>query len=296
MSWLTLITPSDLSAHLSDPDWTVVDCRFSLADPPGGRRAYEQNHIPGAVYAHLDEDLSGTVVSGETGRHPLPPVQRFSETLSGWGIDDAVQVVAYDDMGGAVAAARLWWMLRWLGHGRVAVLDGGWSRWEREGLSVRGGTESRPARRFTPHVRSQLLAETRDVATMRADASWRLIDARGADRFRGENETIDPVAGHIPGAISLAHTEDLGSDGSFVPVGELRARFAAQLGDVPAENVVCYCGSGVTAAQHALAMAHCGLGDARLYVGSWSEWITDPERPVETGGGGPPVGPDETPS
>jgi thiosulfate/3-mercaptopyruvate sulfurtransferase len=293
MYWLTLITPSDLSSHLDDPDWAVVDCRFSLADPSAGRRAYEQNHIPGAVYAHLDDDLSGTIVPGETGRHPLPSVQRFSETLSRWGVDEAVQVVAYDDVGGALAASRLWWMLRWLGHEHVAVMDGGWPRWERNGFSMQDGTEFRTARRFTPHVRANLLAETRDVAIIRADASWRLIDARGADRFRGENETIDPVAGHIPGAISLPHTEDLGADGSFLPADELRAIFAERLDDVTADRVAVYCGSGVTAAQHVLAMAHCGLGNARLYVGSWSEWITDPERPVAERG---PAEPDGTPS
>lgn len=279
MSYTTLISTAELLPHLNEPDWVVVDCRFALSDTGLDRREYLQRHIAGAVYAHLDEDLSGPIIRGKTGRHPLPAVETFARTLSNWGIDHQVQVVAYDSLGGAIAA-RLWWLLRWLGHGGVAVLDGGWPRWERAEHPTRSGTESREPRDFIPHPRPELLVETNDVAKIRTDPSFRLFDARSADRYQGENETIDPVAGHIPGAISLPYAGNLDEEGSFLPLQDLKARFQAQLGDVPPEQAVFYCGSGVTAAHNLLAMAHVGLGEARLYAGSWSEWITDPERSV----------------
>ena len=279
MLYTTLISTAELSSKIGQPDWAIIDCRFSLADTGRGRRDYEQAHIPGAVYAHLDDDLSGTVISGRTGRHPLPPVETFTRTLSAWGIDHTVQVVAYDDLGGAIAA-RLWWMLRWLGHDNVAVLNGGWPRWQNEKRPVRGGVESRPARVFTPQLRPHLLAGVDDIEAMRTDPDGRLFDARSADRYWGENETIDPVAGHIPGAISAPYADNLGPDGRFRPVEELRARYQALLGDVPVEQSAAYCGSGVTAAHNLVAMAHAGLGVGRLYAGSWSEWITNPDRPV----------------
>lgn len=282
MSYTTLISTEELSAHLEDPDWAIIDCRFSLADTALGRREYEQRHIAGAVYAHLDEDLSGPIIPGQTGRHPLPEIDAFAQTLSKWGIDEQAQVVAYDSLGGAIAA-RLWWMLRWLGHEAVAVLDGGWPRWKKEGRPAAGGVETRKPRRFTPHPRPELLVNAGQVQELRANPAYRLFDARSADRYRGENETLDPVAGHIPGALSLPFGDNLAQDGAFLPVEELRARFEAQMSRVPAQYVVFYCGSGVTAAHNVLAMAHAGLGEAKLYAGSWSEWITNPERPVATG-------------
>lgn len=282
MSYTTLISTEELSAHLEDPDWAIIDCRFSLADTALGRREYEQRHIAGAVYAHLDEDLSGPIIPGQTSRHPLPEIDAFAQTLSKWGIDEQAQVVAYDSLGGAIAA-RLWWMLRWLGHEAVAVLDGGWPRWEKEDRPAAGGVETRKPRRFTPHPRPELLVNAGQVQELRANPAYRLFDARSADRYRGENETLDPVAGHIPGALSLPFGDNLARDGAFLPVEELRARFEAQMSRVPAQHVVFYCGSGVTAAHNVLAMAHAGLGEAKLYAGSWSEWITHPERPVATG-------------
>mgnify|MGYP001827696937 CR=1 FL=1 len=282
MTYQTLISTEALAAHLKDPDWAVVDCRFALTDTEQGRRAYRQSHIAGAVYAHLDEDLSGPIIAGQTSRHPLPSVEHFVRTLSDWGVDERVQVVAYDALGGAIAA-RLWWMLRWLGHGAVAVLDGGWPRWQAEGRPTRSDPESRQPRGFVPHQVPELLVSADDVEQIRLDAAHRLVDARSADRFRGENETLDPVAGHIPGAISLPFAGNLDADGSFLPAETLAAQFQDPLGAVPAERTVFYCGSGVTAAHNILAMAHAGLGEARLYAGSWSEWITDPERPVQQG-------------
>jgi len=282
MAFTTLIDPETLQAHLDDPDWVVVDCRFSLSDPAYGRRAYQDAHIPGAVYAHLDEDLSGPIVPGRTGRHPLPDPDRLAQKLGAWGIDNRTQVVAYDDAGGAFAA-RLWWLLGWLGHDAVAVLDGGWSRWVREGRPVRSGIETRSPRTFVPRIRPERVVSADEVLQHLHDPAWRLLDARAPARYRGEQEPIDPVAGHIPGAVNAPFAENLTPDGTFRPSEQLRQRFEALLGDVPSERVVCYCGSGVTAAHNLLAMAHAGLPGARLYAGSWSEWITDPRRPVARG-------------
>jgi thiosulfate/3-mercaptopyruvate sulfurtransferase len=192
-----------------------------------------------------------------------------------------VQVVAYDDLDGALAAGRVWWLLRSLGHEAVAVLDGGWQKWVKKGLPIRSGIEIRPERWFIPHPRDDMTVSVEDVDAIRKDSQYKLLDARSADRFRGENETIDPVPGHIPGAISAAYAGNLNPDGTFQGKRSLRARYKKMLGEVPTSRVVCYCGSGVTATHDILAMMLAGLGEARLYAGSYSEWITDPGRPVE---------------
>ena len=280
MTYTTLISTAELALHLADPDWAIVDCRFALADPERGRRDYARAHIPGAIYAHLNEDLSGPIVPGVTGRHPLPAIEFAAARFSDWGIDQQVQVVAYDDSGGSIAA-RLWWLLRWLGHEAVAVLDGGWPKWQDEAHPVGDGAALRSARRFVPHPRSDLLVTTAEVESRLYDAGSSYFDARTADRYRGENETIDPIAGHIPGAISAPYPDNLKPDGTFRSDDELLRRFTELLGDTPAEYGAFYCGSGVTAAHNILALKHAGLGDARLYAGSWSEWITDPQRPIE---------------
>jgi thiosulfate/3-mercaptopyruvate sulfurtransferase len=279
----TLISASELLEKLSAPDWAIIDCRFSLAESERGRHDYLQAHIPGAIYAHLNEDLSAEVVPGKTGRHPLPSVERFAQTLSRWGIDADVQVVAYDESNGSMAAARLWWMLRWMGYDAVAVLDGGWQHWQKAGYPVAAGMESRASRTFTPHVRDEFTVTADEVLARLHDPNLRLLDVRSRERYRGEQEPIDPVAGHIPGAINAPFAETLDAEGQFLPVQELRARFQQLLGDVPPEQAIFYCGSGVTAAQALLAYAHAGLGDGRMYPGSWSEWITDPHRPIAKG-------------
>ncbi|MCB0192320.1 MAG: sulfurtransferase [Anaerolineae bacterium] len=279
MPYTTLISAAELAENLSKPNWVVVDCRFMLNNTEQGRRDYQESHITGAVYAHLDEDLSGPIIPGQTSRHPLPDIDRFTQTLSSWGIDNTTQVIAYDGGGGAIAA-RLWWMLRWLGHNAVAVLDGGWASWLKSGYPVNSGLETNSPAMFTPHPRPELVLDADAVDTIRTDPAYRLADSRNADRYRGENETIDPVAGHIPGAISLPFANNLDSNQQFLPAGELRRRFEKALEGTPTEQTVFYCGSGVTAAHNVLAMAHAGLGEARLYAGSWSEWITDPNRPV----------------
>jgi thiosulfate/3-mercaptopyruvate sulfurtransferase len=277
----TLISPAELAPHLDDPHWLVVDCRFALADLAKGRVSYELAHIPGAVYAHLNDDLSSPVVPGVTGRHPLPTPTVAAATFGRMGIGSETQVVAYDDMGGALAASRLWWMLRWLGHDAVAVLDGGIQRWQRDNFPLRGGVEIRPAQPFTARLRPDLLVTADQVDVMRQDAACRVFDARSADRYRGQNETIDPVAGHIAGAISAPFASNLAQDGAFRSAGELKAYYQGLLGKASAENVAVYCGSGVTAIHDILAMKVAGLGDARLYAGSWSEWITNPQRAIQ---------------
>jgi len=282
VAYTTLISAVELAEHLDDPDWLIVDCRFSLTDTERGRRDYEEAHIPGALYAHLDEDLSGPVRAGQTGRHPLPDAEAFARQLGEWGVSDGIQVVAYDDSNGGIAA-RLWWMLRWLGHDAAAVLNGGWTHWSDAGLPTRGGVESPTRRNFTAQLRSYLAVDGTTVEEMLDGQRSKLVDSRAADRYRGENETIDPVAGHIPGAICAPYQDNIGPDGLFLAKEALKSRFQSLLADTTAEQAVFYCGSGVTAAQNILAMAHAGLGDARLYPGSWSEWIVDPARPIAVG-------------
>jgi len=280
MAHTTLITAATLQAHLDDPDWVVVDCRFNLADPAAGRRAYQAGHIPGARYAHLDEDLSAPVTA-TTGRHPLPDPARLAATLGAWGIGPGTQVLAYDDLGGMLAAARLWWLLRWLGHTAVAVLDGGLPAWTRAGLPLSTDVPVIAARTFIARPDDRLWLTVEQVQGLPAHEL--LLDARGAARYRGEMEPIDPVAGHMPGALNLPTESNLAADGCFLPAAALRARFAALLGERPAARVVHSCGSGVTACHNLLAMEVAGLSGSRLYAGSWSEWIRDPQRPVATG-------------
>ena len=275
--YTTLISTQKLADHLQDPAWAIIDCRFSLDDPGRGRRDYESAHIAGATYAHLDQDLSGSIIPGKTGRHPLPDVAKMADRLGHWGIGPGVQVVAYDDAGGAIAA-RLWWLLIWLGHDAVAVLNGGWPQWMRDSRETGSGIESRPSQVFIPQERADMWVQ--EVESIRQDPDGRLIDSRTLDRYHGQNETIDPVAGHIPGAVCLPYPGNLDDNGLFLSKDQLRTRFQMILDATPPEAAVFYCGSGVTSAHNLLAMAHAGLGFGRLYVGSWSEWIADPQRPV----------------
>ena len=278
----TLITTTELAKSIDAPDWAVIDCRFSLNDPERGRRDFQAGHIPGARYAHLDQDLSAAMMLGKTGRHPLPTPDRCAEIFSKWGIDERVQVVVYDDMSGAIAA-RLWWMLRWLGHDAVAVLDGGWPVWLEEKRPISHEATTRTPHKFRARVRTGAVVDANLVLEKRLEADYLILDARGLDRYRGENETIDPVAGHIPGALSAPFSNNLNQQGVFHTPKRLRQRYLSLLGEIPCERVIVYCGSGVTAAHDILAMAHAGLGEAKLYAGSWSDWITDNRRPVATG-------------
>jgi thiosulfate/3-mercaptopyruvate sulfurtransferase len=281
MVFTSLISIDDLAPYLDNPDWVIVDCRASLADTRSAESAYLQEHIPGAGYANLERDLSGPMVPGTTGRHPLPSPEQASITFSRLGIGERCQVVAYDDAGGAMAAGRLWWVLHWLGLDAATVLDGGWQAWKRRELPLRQGVETRAPRPFYARPRSELIFSAEQVERLRRDPAYRLIDARSADRFHGKNEKIDPVAGRIPGALNAPYLENLTPEGTFRSKAELRQKYQALLGEAPLENVVFYCGSGVTAVHDILAVSAAGLGEARLYPGSWSEWITDPRRPVE---------------
>jgi thiosulfate/3-mercaptopyruvate sulfurtransferase len=278
MPFLTLIDTETLARHIGDDALAIVDCRFKLDDPGWGARDYESRHIPGAVFADLDRDLAGEK-TGTNGRHPLPDPAVFARTLGRLGIDDSIQVVAYDQDSG-MYASRFWWMLRWMGHDRVAVLDGGFAKWLAENRPTQSGHQARRPRGFTGSPRTEMVADAEDVAAIAARPDWRLIDARAPERFSGQSETIDKKAGHIPGAANHFFRWNLDDRHTLLPQRELRARFDETLKGTPPERVVCYCGSGVTACQNLLALEHAGLRGAKLYPGSWSEWSSDPARPT----------------
>jgi|KBSSwiStaDraftv2_1062776.scaffolds.fasta_scaffold01110_5 thiosulfate/3-mercaptopyruvate sulfurtransferase len=299
--YTTLIEPQALASHLSDTDWAVLDCRFELGRPESGVRAYAQEHIPNAIYAHLDNDLSSPVTP-TSGRHPLPMLDVFVTTLGRWGIDENVQVVAYDQGNGAYAS-RLWWLLRWVGHGRVAVLNGGFAAWQQAGLPVSKQPGVRQLRGFTPRQGQRnfgSVVATAELQKLVADGQFvtsqrTLIDARTADRFAGQNETIDPVAGHVPGAINHPFAHNLDAEGRFLPAQTLRSKWLETLrGQAPA-TAIAMCGSGVTACHNLLALEVAGLPGAQLYAGSWSEWIRDAARPTERPARESPAGTTEPP-
>jgi thiosulfate/3-mercaptopyruvate sulfurtransferase len=282
MSYTTLISSDELYPHLNDSQWIVVDCRFDLFEPAKGAQDYLQSHIPGAVFAHLEDDLSAAP-SGTNGRHPLPAVEDLARLFSKWGIDNGVQVVVYDDRGGGFAA-RLWWSLRYLGHDSVAVLDGGFPAWQLAGLPTTSGKETNTPAHFKPRVRPEMLVHLDQITPVIGSKEVLILDGRAPERYRGEEEPIDPIAGHIPGAKNRFWEMNLDENGYFLPPEVLRKVFEETLGDVSPQSVIGYCGSGVTSCHNLLAMAHAGLPGVRLYLGSWSEWCSDPARPVETGG------------
>jgi len=274
----TLVDPATLAEHLYDPHWVVVDCRHDLTKPEQGLADYAAGHLPGARFAHLDEHLSGPR-TGRNGRHPLPEAGTLARLLGAWGIDRRSQVVAYDAQGG-MYAARLWWLLRWLGHDAVALLDGGLPAWVAHDLPL-----SRDTPPITPrHFEAQPQACHLDADTLLATLERQfIVDARAPDRYRGENETLDPVGGHIPGARNRFFRDNLDADGRFKSAAQLRDEWQTLLNQRPPAEVVHQCGSGVTACHNALAMEIAGLGGSRLYPGSWSEWCADPARPVAQG-------------
>ena len=275
-----LVSTEILAQRLEDPDWVVFDCRHDLADPARGRVEYEKSHIPGARFLHLDEDLSAPK-TGTNGRHPLPDPGVLMEKLGRAGVDSRKQVVAYDAQGGMVAA-RLWWLLRWLGHLPVAVLDGGWNQWISEGRAQTAEVPQPQPTRFSGKANPNWVGA--DFVRARLyDPSLVLVDARAPDRFRGQNETLDPVGGRIPGARNRYFRDNLDTDGRFKSPEALEKEFGTVLGPAGAENVVSYCGSGVSACHNLLAMEVAGLRGSRLYPGSWSEWCADPSRRVESG-------------
>ncbi|MGH6692297.1 MAG: sulfurtransferase, partial [Gammaproteobacteria bacterium] len=275
----TLIDPATLAAHLDDPAWVIVDCRFDLTDPGKGEQLYEGGHIPGARYAHLDRDLSGPT-TGTNGRHPLPSPEATRGRFSALGIAPESQVIAYDADTG-MYASRLWWMLRWMGHVGVAVLNGGLARWQQEGHPIRSGRERWTPTTFVGTPREAWRLTVDEVHSRLGDPSTFLVDSRSNERYRGIGETLDPVAGHIPGAANYFFQQNLTPDKVFKSAGELKAQWAPVLKDRDPKDVVVYCGSGVSACHNLLALEHAGVSGVRIFPGSWSEWCADSKRPVE---------------
>lgn len=274
-----LVNAEQLQPHIGDPEWVVVDCRFSLAKPAAGYEAYREAHIPGAHYANLDRDLSAPRYAG-SGRHPLPEIARFIETLGRWNVHARSTVVAYDDSGGAIAA-RLWWLLRWMGHPRAGLLDGGWQAWIAAGYKVATDEPGKGTGTFRGKPADMPTVSTQDVVRNLREQIFLLVDARAGNRFAGRDETIDPVAGHVPGALNLPFQGNLDANGHFLSPPELRARFSAAIGERPMSGVASMCGSGVTACHNLFAFDLAGMPGASLYAGSWSEWVAAPDRPVE---------------
>ena len=282
MNYTTFISPKDLLQLLENPEVAIFDCRFDLDDPDAGWRWYQEAHIPGALYAHLERDLCGEYIWQATCQHPFPEAEDFADRLSAWGIDSNVQVVVYDNFQGGIAA-RLWQMLRWLGHDRVALLDGGWNYWAKSGLAVRSGVETRPRRSFTPILREALVLD--DEA---AFEKWQVgesifLDTRDKERFTGETYPHAPLTGHIPGAVHYDFVDHFDEEGLLRPDSDLRSLYHELLGEQRDEKVISYCVSGVSASVNIAVMKHLGLGDAVLYAGSWEGWILRPDAPVEKG-------------
>lgn len=277
MSYTTLVDVATLQAHLDDPNWLVVDVRHQLSGTGYGERVYAESHIPGAVFLHCDRDLSGPM-NGCNGRHPLPDPEKLAQRLGEIGIGATTQVVVYDDAQGMIAG-RLWWLLRWLGHDAVALLDGGLLAWQAASGTITALLPTLVPRAFV--ARPQDLKVHADYVLERIETPhMHLVDARGPDRFRGENETIDPVGGHIPGAVNRFFKDNLLPDGRFKPAAQLRGEWLAVLAGSPPDQVIHQCGSGVSACLNMVAMEIAGLPGSRLYAGSWSEWCADPGRPV----------------
>ena len=286
MVFKTLIDVGALQELLARPRLAVIDCRFNLMNPDAGRQAYLQAHIPGARHADLNRDLSAPI-GPDTGRHPLPPPEAFAAWLGALGVGDDTQVVAYDEANGSIAA-RLWWMLRWLGHEAVAVLDGGFKTWIAHGGALESGetdpeAPERVTRHFTPRIEAGSVVSTPELERALQDSTAVLVDARAPERYAGTVEPIDALAGHIPGAVNHPFTANLGADGRFLPAAELKRRWQERLPGSDPKKLVAMCGSGVTACHNLLSLEAAGLSGGKLYAGSWSEWIRDPRRPIARG-------------
>ena len=281
-SYQTLISCATLNKHLFDPSCVIIDCRFYLDDEMAGQEEYIRSHITGAIYAHLNTDLSSPVIQGKTGRHPLPDPNELARKLGNWGIDERIQVIVYDQKSGAMAA-RLWWLLQWLGHKDVAVLDGGFQSWISFGFPADDHIPSNNPRKFKIQMQRDMIADTVEVNQLSKASLNKLIDSRDPDRFSGENEPIDPVSGHIPNAINIPYKLNLNAEGHWKDPQDLKKRFHLIEGGKQDTSPVFYCGSGVTACHNILAFKRAGLRQAKLYPGSWSEWILNKENPVAKG-------------
>ncbi|MSQ58611.1 MAG: sulfurtransferase [Betaproteobacteria bacterium] len=280
MEFTTLIDAGVLAKHLDDPRFVIFDCRHDLAKPDWGIEVYLASHIPGARFAHLDKNLSGPK-TGKNGRHPLPDPQSFARWLSEMGAGNDSQIIGYDSTGGTYGA-RLWWMVRWLGQQRVAVLNGGWDAWVKSGFPVTQDKHSPRATTFHMRLHEEARVDANFILRNLESQKYRVLDARANDRFHGQNETIDPTGGHIPGATNRFFKDNLDAQSRFKPSATLKAEFEALLHGRAPSQVIHQCGSGVTACHNALAMEIAGLPGSKVYPGSWSEWIADPARPIAT--------------
>jgi len=279
--YTTIIPPSEVLPHLYDPNWVIIDARHELARPDWGFGDYQEVHIPGAVFAHMDNDLSGPRTA-RNGRHPLPDEKTWISTLRRLGVNRASQVVVYDCSNGGMAV-RAWWMLRLIGHSAVALMMGDFNHWLAQEMPVASGIESNPPGDVEGAFDSSAFVTTEQLLQVYSNPAWRVLDARAAERYRGEVEPIDPVAGHIPGAFSHPYSLNLTPDEQYRSPDELREAYRKSIGDTPPDHVIHYCGSGVTSIHNLLAMEIAGLLGSKLYAGSWSEWIRDPQRPVDIG-------------
>jgi thiosulfate/3-mercaptopyruvate sulfurtransferase len=275
-----LISTAELADQLSEPNLVIIDTRHDLMNPAFGREAYLKSHIPGAIFVSIDDDLSAKK-TGANGRHPLPDVEDFAKILGKKGIANTNKVVVYDQ-GTTMFVGRLWWMMKWLGHEAVYVLDGGFAQWEKDGHAVESTPNTRRATSFTATPREAMRLRVEEVVAAVSDPAQRIVDARAPERFRGETEPIDPVAGHIPGAMNRPFSMNL-RDGRFKPAQELRAEFESLLAGRAPDAIIHQCGSGVSAIANIIAMEHAGLAGSKLYAGSWSEWCADAARPVARG-------------
>ena len=281
MSYTTIISAQQLKEIINNDNVRVIDCRFSLKDPQGGLKCYQSGHLPNAQFADMDTQLSSAMTE-TSGRHPLPDVDVFIDQLKQWGINNDTQVIAYDDISGAFAA-RLWWMMRWLGHDKVAVLDGGMKQWTDAGYELTQDNVEFPKGDFMGAAKMEWLADIDSVQREIAENKMILIDARAADRFTGKDQNTDPVPGHIPGACNLPFAGNLTKEGLFESPENIKQRYANVLQNQPLTNVTNMCGSGVTACHNLLALEIAGFAPTKIFIGSWSQWIRDPSRPVATG-------------
>ena len=280
MKYTTLISTTDLARNLDNPNFLIFDVRFSLDDESWGKNIFQKSHIPGSIHADVSEHLSGQIIPGKTGRRPFPTAEKFAMQLSNWGVTPETQIICYDSESGLMAAARLWLMFRWMGHNQVAVLDGGIKTWIKEGREINQETRDLRPSKFEPNIREDLFASIDDVDLARKDPEHCVFDSRGAEGYHGGGKYYDPVRGHIAGAGLADRAETLDVDGLFRSPAILHSHYSKLIGSVVPAKTIFYCGSGITAAQNVLAMKHAGFDDCKMYIGSWSEWITDPKREI----------------
>ena len=281
MNYHTIISTEDLYQNLGQDDWFIFDCRYLLKDPDGGLNKFRQGHIPGAQLADMDRDLSSPMTQ-TSGRHPLPDADSFIEKLCAWGVGNDSQIVCYDDLSGAFAA-RMWWMLNWVGHGKVAVLDGGIKKWTAEERPLETESKDKPRGSFTGKADPGMWVDIDFVQQRLEQGDISLLDARSSERFTAKDQKTDPVPGHVPGAVSYPFAGNLSQEKVFLPANELTQRFESMFSERQPGQIINMCGSGVTACHNILATRIAGLPWTRLYVGSWSEWLKDRARPVATG-------------